>query len=470
MKNFKLNIENNIATLIFDMPNSRTNVFTAEVLTELEKCFDDLEKNGELKALFIESAKEKIFIAGADINSIKKAKSEEEIRAFVKQGQLLFNKLSSLPFTTIALIDGACLGGGLELALACDYRIATNHQHTRIGLPEVNLGIIPGFGGTQRLPKLVGFSKALELMVAGKQLKGDKALKLGVVDASVPRGYLAFKKEEYISDILAGTLSAKIVPKRRGILWYEKVLPLRLLIAYVAKRAVLKKTKGHYPAPSALIEVMKRSFGKSLNDGLRIERNIITKLALSDISKNLIELFLISERLKHENFSSAKGKELQHASVVGTGAMGSGIAWALNHQGMDVRLKDQSLASAGRAVATIRKIYEGIKKRGRLSEREVALKMDKITFTTDYIGFSKTELLVEAVYEDLALKQEVYADFEKVLSPKAIMATNTSSISVTLLARRLLYPERFVGMHFFNPVYKMPLVEIIAGEKTDVVT
>jgi len=466
MKNFKLNIENNIATLIFDMPNSRTNVFTAEVLTELEKCFDDLEKNGELKALFIESAKEKIFIAGADINSIKKAKSEEEIRAFVKQGQLLFNKLSSLPFTTIALIDGACLGGGLEFALACDYRIATNHQHTRIGLPEVNLGIIPGFGGTQRLPKLVGFSKALELMVAGKQLKGDKALKLGVVDASVPRGYLAFKKEEYISDILAGTLRAKIVPKRRGILWYEKVLPLRLLIAYVAKRAVLKKTKGHYPAPLALIEVMKKSFGKSLNDGLRIERNIITKLALSDISKNLIELFLISERLKHENFSSAKGKELQHASVVGTGAMGSGIAWALNHQGMDVRLKDQSLASAGRAVATIRKIYEGIKKRGRLSEREVALKMDKITFTTDYIGFSKTELLVEAVYEDLALKQEVYADFEKVLSPKAIMATNTSSISVTLLARRLLYPERFVGMHFFNPVNKMPLVEIIAGEKT----
>ena len=465
MKNFRYKIENDIGTLTFDMPNSTANVFTSEVLDELEAFVDEVATS-KLKALFIESAKENIFIAGADIKSIQSAKDEASVRAFVQQGEELFNRVEQLPFPTVAVIDGACLGGGLELALACNYRLATNHAHTRIGLPEVNLGIIPGFGGTQRLTPLVGYAKAMELIVGGKQLKGDKALKLGVVDASVPRGYLAFKKEEYIAEILAGTLEAKILKQRKGVKWYETLLAVRLLIASLAKRTVLKKTHGHYEAPLVAIEVLKKSYGKSLERGLALEREAITKLALTTTSKNLVELFLISETLKSESFSQAKAKEVNNTAIVGTGIMGSGIAWALNNQNMEVRLKDRNLKSAGKAIATIRKIYAGVQRRGRLSEREVALKMDRITFTTEYVGFERCDFLLEAVFEDLALKQQVYREFEEVLSPTAIIASNTSSISVSKLAEKMSHPERFVGMHFFNPVHKMPLVEIIAGEKT----
>ena len=465
MKNFTYKIENDIGTLTFDMPNSTANVFTSEVLDELEAFVEEVATS-KLKALFIESAKENIFIAGADIKSIQSAKDEASVRAFVQQGEELFNRVEQLPFPTVAVIDGACLGGGLELALACNYRLATNHAHTRIGLPEVNLGIIPGFGGTQRLTPLVGYAKAMELIVGGKQLKGDKALKLGVVDASVPRGYLAFKKEEYIAEILTDTLEAKILKQRKGVKWYETLLPVRLLIASLAKRTVLKKTHGHYEAPLVAIEVLRKSYGKSLEQGLKLERDAITKLALTTTSKNLVELFLISETLKSESFSQAKAKEVNNTAIVGTGIMGSGIAWALNNQNMEVRLKDRNLKSAGKAIATIRKIYAGVQRRGRLSEREVALKMDRITFTTEYVGFERCDFLLEAVFEDLALKQQVYREFEEVLSPTAIIASNTSSISVSKLAEKMSHPERFVGMHFFNPVHKMPLVEIIAGEKT----
>jgi len=189
-------------------------------------------------------------------------------------------------------------------------------------------------------------------------------------------------------------------------------------------------------------------------------------LALTNTSKNLIELFFISEALKQESFSTGKAKQINEACVVGTGAMGSGIAWALNHQDIDVRLKDRTVESSGKAIQKIRKIYEGIKKRGRLTEREVTLKMDKITFTTEYVGFEKSDFILEAINEDVNLKQGVYKELEEVLNPDAIIASNTSSISISKLAEKLEYPERFVGMHFFNPVDKMPLVEVIAGEKT----
>jgi 3-hydroxyacyl-CoA dehydrogenase/enoyl-CoA hydratase/3-hydroxybutyryl-CoA epimerase len=459
--------ERGIGTLTFDTPGSRANVFTQSALEEFETHLDALLKDSELKALFIESAKDNIFIAGADINEIKAANDEKSITTLVQKGQEIFTKLENLPFPTIAVIDGACLGGGLEMSLSCTYRIATSHPHTRIGLPEVNLGILPGFGGTQRLYPLVGYAKAMELIVGAKRLKGEKALKLGVVDACVPRGYLGFKKEEFIQEILVGSLDEKLRANRKGIAWYEKIPPVRDLISKVANKKVLAKTHGHYPAPLAVIKVMQESFGKPLLEGLKIERDAVTKLALTPISKNLIDLFFISEKLKKETFSKAKPIEIHQSAIVGTGAMGSGIAWALNNQDIDVRMKVRSNASAGKAITKIRKIYEGIKKRGRLTEREIALKMDKITFTTEYVGFDTTGFLLEAVSEDIDLKQKVFQEFEEVLKPDAIIASNTSSISISALAEKLQHPNRFIGMHFFNPVNRMPLVEIITGEKTD---
>jgi 3-hydroxyacyl-CoA dehydrogenase/enoyl-CoA hydratase/3-hydroxybutyryl-CoA epimerase len=283
----------------------------------------------------------------------------------------------------------------------------------------------------------------------------------------VPSGYLEFKKEEFIQQILEDTLATKIQKNRKGIVWYENISIVRNLIDKVAIKKILQKTAGHYPAPLMVIDVMQRSFLKPLEEGLKIEREAEVKLALTSASKNLIELFLISEELKHDSFSKSQAKEIKYSAVVGVGTMGSGIAWAMNHQNIEVRLKVRSFDSATKTIQNIRKIYEGIIKRNRLNNREVDLKMDRVTFSKEYSGFENIEFLLEAVSEDATLKEKIYKEFEEVLPKDSIIASNTSSISISDLALKLKYPNRFIGMHFFNPVNRMPLVEVIAGEKTD---
>ena len=469
MKNVYFNLtvdDRGIATLLFDTPKSSVNVLCFDALYELREHIAELETNGNVKALFIESAKEDIFIAGADINEIKAFKDETEIVSKLTEGQEIFNRLENLPFPTVAMIDGACLGGGLELALACTYRIATNEAHTRLGLVEVSLGIIPGLGGTQRLPMLVGFTKAIELITASKRLKGDKALKLGLVDASVPAGYLGFKKEEYIKAILSSTLEAKVMPKRKGIKWYEMLAPVKMLIVNMAKKAVNKKTGGHYPAPLQAIDVLEETLTMSLEDGLKVELEVFAPLATSDISKNLIELFFTSERLKKEHFSNAKPKKITRSAVIGVGTMGSGIAWALAHKDIPVRLGARKMPSIAKAMTKMMKSFESIKRRGRLTDREIGLKMDRVTHTTDMSGLGGVDIVIEAVSEDPKVKQKVFSDLEARVSEECVIATNTSSLNISTLTKTARHPERFVGMHFFNPVQVMPLVEIIAGENT----
>ena len=467
MKYFNLKKdERGIATLTFDTPDSNVNVLCFDALYELKHLLSEMQIQKEIKVLFIESAKEDIFIAGADIKEIKAFKDESIVKEMLSKGQEIFNLLESLPFITIAVIDGACLGGGLELALACDYRIATNDAHTRIGLVEVSLGIIPGLGGTQRLMPLVGFTKAIELITASKRLKGDKALKLGVVDASVPSGYLEFKKEEFVKEIFSGMLDHKIQQRRKGVKWYEKFLVVRTFIAQMACRQIEKKTGGHYPAPLKAVDVLEESFDKTLNEGLQIELREFLTLSTGKISKNLIELFFTSEKLKKETFSKAKSKTIHTAGVIGVGTMGSGIAWALSAKDIPVRLKARKMSSIAKATAKMMKNFEALKRRGRLSDREIGLKMDRVTYTTGVDGLSNIDMMIEAVSEDRTVKHKVFEELEAVLGKDAIIATNTSSLGITELVKEMKYPKRFVGMHFFNPVAKMPLVEIIAGEKT----
>lgn len=469
MKNtyFNLTVDNRgIATLMFDTPKSSLNVLCFDALYELREHITNLEGDNTVKVLFIESAKEGIFIAGADINEIKAFKDEAEIVAKLREGQAIFNRLEELPFPTVAVIDGACLGGGLELAMACDYRIATNDAHTRIGLVEVSLGIIPGLGGTQRLPLLLGFTQAIELITASKRLKGDKALKLGLVDASVPSGYLGFKKEEYVKAILDGTLEVKVQAKRKGIKWYEMLAPVKMLIANMARKTVNKKTKGHYPAPLQAIDVLEETLTMSLEDGLKVELEVFAPLATSEISKNLIALFFTSEQLKKESFSTAKAKPIETAAVMGVGTMGSGIAWALVHRDIPVRLGARKMSSIAKAMTKMMKSFESIKRRGRLTDREIGLKMDRVTHTTFLQGLGNVDIVIEAVSEDPKVKQKVFADLESKVREDTIIATNTSSINISSLAKTARHPERFVGMHFFNPVQMMPLVEVIAGEET----
>lgn len=468
MKYFNYEIDElGITTLTFDTPNSAVNVLCFDALYELEQLLVELRADKSIKALFIESAKRGIFIAGADIKEIKAFKDSGETVKKLQHGQEIFNNLETLPFATVAVIDGVCLGGGLELAMACTYRIATNDEHTRIGLPEVSLGIIPGLGGTQRLPLLVGFTKAIELITASKRLKGDKALKLGLVDASVPSGYLGFKKEEYVKEILAGTLEKTVAKRRKGLKWYENLAPVKSLIAKMARKEVLKKTGGHYPAPLSAIDVLEETVTQSLEDGLKVELEAFEPLATSDISKNLIELFFTSEALKKETFSKGKAKDIESTAVIGVGTMGSGIAWALAHKDIPVRLGARKMSSIARAMAKMMKSFESIKRRGRLTEREIGLKMDRVTHTTSMEGLEGMDIVLEAVSEDPNIKQKVFADLEAKVGKETIIATNTSSINITSLAQDTQHPERFVGMHFFNPVQKMPLVEIIAGEQTN---
>lgn len=470
MKSIYFNVnkdERGIVTLVFDTPKSNVNVLSFDALYELREHITNFEADTSIKALFIESAKKGIFIAGADINEIKAFNDEDEIVSKLTEGQEIFNRLENLSFPTVAVIDGACLGGGLELAMSCDYRIATSDEHTRIGLVEVSLGIIPGLGGTQRLPLLVGFTKAIELITASKRLKGDKALKLGLVDASTPSGYLGFKKEAYIKEILAGTLANKVTKKRQGIKWYEMLVPAKILIAKMARNAVNKKTAGHYPAPLRAIDVLEETLSMSLEDGLKVELEVFAPLATSKISKNLIELFFTSEALKKETFSKSKPKTIKSAAVVGVGTMGSGIAWALAHRDIPVRLGARKMSSIAKAMAKMMKSFESIKRRGRLTDREIGLKVDKITHTTSMQGLEGTDIVLEAVSEDPKIKQKVFADLEEKVSKETIIATNTSSLNITTLAQDTQYPQRFVGMHFFNPVQKMPLVEVIAGEQTN---
>ena len=462
--------ERGVVTLTFDTPEKAVNVLCFDALYEFEQILNTLEKDSSVKALFIESAKESIFIAGADIKEIKAFQDTQEIREKLSQGQAIFNKLENLPFSTVAVIDGACLGGGLELAMSCDYRLATNNIHTRLGLVEVSLGIIPGLGGTQRLPKLVGYQKAIELITASKRLKGDKALKLGLVDASVPSGYLAFKKEEFIKEILDDTLKEKVQQNRKGVLWYEKISFIKVMIASMARSAVLKKTGGHYPAPIEVINVLEKTLTMPLDKGLKVELEVFAPLAQSEISKNLIELFFTSEVLKKETFSRAKPREVKETTVMGVGTMGTGIAWALTNRDIPVRLGARKMESISKAFSKMSVNFESVKRRGRLNDREIALKMDRVTYTTEMDGLAGSDLVIEAVSEDPKVKQAIYAQLEERLAEDAIIATNTSSLAITDLVTGTEHPERFVGMHFFNPVAKMPLVEVIAGENTNAKT
>ena len=458
MKHLKLIQNGNIAELIFDMQDSNVNLLTTCILEELEGLLDELNKKTDIEILFIKSAKKDIFIAGADINEIESLEDEEEAYKKVRRGQIILRKISILPFTTVAVIDGACLGGGLELALNCDYRIATQSSKTKIGLPEVSLGVLPGFGGTQTLKRLIGEQKALELILGSKILNAAKAEKLGVVDFSVPNGYLEFK--------LKSMSENKIVSKKYKKSLLERFVPF--VITYFAQKQVMQKTKGKYQAPLRIIDLFIKTRDLPINEALEVEAREFSKLVVTDTSKNLIRLFFTSEELKKDTgvSSTVKTKPIESTAVVGGGTMGGGIVWLLSKIDLSVRLKTRSYKGVGDVFKFVNKSFDAIIKRRRLTPREVELKIARITYDTEYRGFD-VDLAIEAIVEDVAAKQECYKNLENSMDKESIIATNTSSLSITELSSKMKHPERFVGMHFFNPVPLMPLVEVIAGEKTN---
>lgn len=472
---FELAVESDgLATLTFDLPGEKVNKYTAAVLDELEALLDELSRRLDVRALLFVSGKPDIFVAGADIDAIAKA-TAEEARPGVLRGQAVFQKLADLRFPTVAAIDGACLGGGLETALAMDWRLATDSKKTQLGLPEVKLGILPGWGGTSRLPRILGLTAALELLLQGKTLDGKRARRAHLVDEVVPKAILL--------DVARGFARSKFGTKKRSNTGPgggpERVKPLapqdrildgigHAIVFSQARSTVLKETHGNYPAPLEILRVVEDGFGKTLAESLALEAEGASRLVGTPVMRNLVNLFFRMEEVKKET-GAGKGvtpREVARVGVLGAGVMGGGIAQLAADRGYPVRMKDIKNEQLALGYAAAAKIWQEKVRRRRLSKTEFAGKMSLLSGGLDWTGFTTCDVTVEAVLEKLAVKQAVLADWEKVSREDAVFASNTSTLPITQIASKARHPERVVGMHFFNPVHKMPLVEVIVGEKT----
>jgi 3-hydroxyacyl-CoA dehydrogenase / enoyl-CoA hydratase / 3-hydroxybutyryl-CoA epimerase len=472
-KAFKLHaLKDGIFALDFDLPGEKVNKLSSPIMQELDHIIDSLRENREVKVLLIRSLKKGIFIAGADISEINDIHTKEDGVAKAESGQKIFDKLESLPFPTVSVINGACVGGGLELALACEYRIATDNAKTSIGLVEVSLGIIPGFGGTQRLPRLIGLQRALPLILAGKAVKAKKALKLNIIDALYPQEFIDEKSMGFAKSLLNRRAIQTIKNKRKlkglknAIL--ENSIIGRTLLFSMAKKSLMKQTKGNYPAPLAALKTIKKTFKKRPSWGMHVEAVEFSKLVTTDVCQHMINLYYTNEAIKKDPGAvvTEKPAPIKTASVIGAGVMGGGISWLFSYRGIPVRMKDISWEAVAKGYESAAAIYKQLTKRRRLSKREANLNFLKISGSTDFSGQKQADIVVEAVVEDMKIKKIVLAELEEHVRPDAIIASNTSALSITEMATALKHPERFVGMHFFNPVNRMPLVEIIPGEKT----
>jgi 3-hydroxyacyl-CoA dehydrogenase / enoyl-CoA hydratase / 3-hydroxybutyryl-CoA epimerase len=438
------------------------------------------------------SGKKDSFIAGAKLDFVQTFKSAADATAVSKSGQAGFDRLDAFEKPVVAAIHGACLGGGLEWALACDYRLVTDGPKTQLGLPEVQLGLIPGAGGTQRLPRLIGAQAALDLILTGRSLKAKKALKLGVVDEVCPAPILRQVAKQRALELAAGTLKPERnrglssgVGKGKGFgeivrglankeAWAELALednPLgRKILFDQARKQLLKKTRGKYPAPEKALEVVRAGLEGGMRAGLDAESAAFGELVMTDVSKRLVEIFFATTALKKDNGTrdpKAKGRPVQKLGVLGGGLMGAGIAYVASAlEGVPVRIKDKDDAGVGRALAHVRGLYEDRVRRRSLNAREAAAKLALVTATTDYSGFKQADVVIEAVFEDLKLKQQCLKEIEGLGKPDVIFASNTSSIPIAKIAEASKHPETVIGMHYFSPVNKMPLLEVIVTPKT----
>ncbi|OFW89018.1 MAG: hypothetical protein A2794_02635, partial [Alphaproteobacteria bacterium RIFCSPHIGHO2_01_FULL_40_8] len=465
--------KNGVANLVFDLPDEKINKLSAGVMSELEKALNVIDGNKAIRVLIITSAKKDIFIAGADINEIKDLREEKDAMKKVSRGQEIMNKIAALKIPTIAVINGACLGGGLELALACKYRVAIINAKTSLGLPEVNLGIIPGFGGTQRLPKLIGLQESLKIILSGKPIDARKAFKIGLVDDLIREEFLEEKLGHLLTEILkSGEKNIYLIKRneaRKKRFVFETLLFGKFLIFYLTHRDLYEKTKGHYPAPFVALEVIKKTYGMTYGmRGFKTELEAFCELCVGDISKNLIEIFFTSENLKKDSGieKDVEAPEIKNASLLGAGVMGGGIAWLFANNNINIRIKDITQNAIALGYNQIVKIFNQLKKIRKLTPEQINVKISKVSTGLDFTGFDRAEIIVEAVVENIEVKKKILAETEKYVKKDAIIASNTSSLSISKMASALENPERFAGMHFFNPVNRMPLVEVICGEKT----
>jgi len=459
--------ERGVAWLTFDVPGAKVNILSLALLEHLEGLLASARAL-PARGLVVVSGKERSFIAGADVDEIAAVSDSATARALAARGQAAFQAIADLPYPTCAAIDGVCLGGGMELALACSLRVASDAPEVSLGLPEVRLGILPGFGGTQRLPRLIGLTAALDLILAGRTLDGRRALKAGVVDRLVPSAYV--RREAATLVLAAAADGIATAAKRRGrglaMRLLEGTPPGRSFILSQARHKLAAETGGHYPAPELALTSIGNAFRMELAAGLAEEARLVGELVPTAVSKNLIGIFRATQAVKKRGGAGAHPREVGRAAVLGAGTMGGGIAWLLASNGIAVRMKDvrrEALVSGMGAAASI--LGKAVARR-RLTAREAEKTMARISPTLDLRGFRTVDLAIEAVVERLEIKQAVVAEIESRVSDECVIASNTSSLSIARIAERARHRERVVGMHFFNPVDRMPLVEVIRGDRT----
>jgi 3-hydroxyacyl-CoA dehydrogenase/enoyl-CoA hydratase/3-hydroxybutyryl-CoA epimerase len=433
--------DDRICLLTFDRPASGANIFDDATLDELNEHLDFVENDASLRGLFIASAKKSIFIAGADLKTLLKRAQAGDMRAFIAKGQRILSRLADLKIPTVAAIHGACVGGGYEAALACDYRVASDDPATRIGLPETTLGLIPAWGGCTRLPRLIGPERAAEVILKGKLYSAQDALKLGLVDEiALPDQLLQAARKK----LRHGKRAAGSVPK------IDKEIPA---------------PGNHNPAPARSLEVIKRGLATSVDQALALELDAITDLGKTESTQNLIRNFFLAEKYK-KGTSKVSAQKVVHAAVIGAGVMGSGIAQWLSSHGVTVILRDIAREQIDRGLASIERTYADAVKRGLMSKEKAKEGRARIVASTAPMELRDVQFVIEAASEKIEIKKEIFLELAMQAGPRTIIATNTSALPIGELADATVSPEHVIGLHFFNPVSRMKLVEVVVAKQT----
>src|SRR5256886_2888241 len=433
--------DDHICVLTFDRPESGANIFDDATLDELNENLDFIENDVALRGLVIASAKKSIFVAGADLKTLLQQAQTGDMRAFIAKGQQTFSRLADLKIPTVAAIHGASAGGGYEVTLACDYRIASDDPATRIGLPETTLGLIPAWGGCTRLSRLIGVEKAAEVILKGKLYSAQEALKLGLVDEVARRDQLLDVVRKKLAE---GKRKPSAAPEP-------------------TKEISVRRASGN-PAPARALEIINQTLRVSPDQSLRMELDAIVDLGKTESSQNLIRNFFLAE--KYKKGPSTPSKRVVHAAVIGAGVMGSGIAQWLSSRGVTVILRDIAREQIDRGLANIEKTYADAVKRGLMTGEKAKEGRARICGSTAPMELRDVQFVIEAASEKIDVKREIFRELAMEAGPKTIVATNTSALPVSTLAEVTVSPEHVIGLHFFNPVSRMKLVEVVIAKET----
>lgn len=463
--------DDGIACISIDCSGQSQNTLGRDEMRAASRLLDRLERDESIKGLIFMSAKPGSFIAGADIHLIEACKSTEEASALAAEGQQIFDRIATFPLPVVAAIDGVCLGGGLELALACQARVGTDSDQTRFGLPEVQLGLLPGGGGTQRLPRLIGLPAALDLLLTGRRLRSVRAQRLGLIDDRVPASILLEAALQWVRICQRGKV-------RRGSGWLHGLTSWALggnpwgrgMILKQARQRVEARTGGNYPAPLRIIDCVERGMSAGIEQGLKAEAAAFGELAMTPQARQLINLYFATTAMKKDTGVAdpdVKPRAIQRIGVLGAGLMGAGISFVtVSRARVPVRLKDIEPKRLSSGLKYINERIDERLRRHSITRFEAERERHRVTPTLDFSGYKGLDLVIEAVFEDLELKHRMVRDVEANCSEDTFVASNTSSLPLARIAQAAERPQNVIGLHYFSPVERMPLVEVIAHERT----